>query len=95
MPHPLEVSFKNDCFLGKTTPKNRKAIVTTLSGLLSMGITRILVSDYIAAEQIVALTTDLLAKLRRFPVLLKGHCSGMTPHLAFFPEGRRLKSEER
>jgi hypothetical protein len=91
MPHPLEVSFKNDRFFGKTTPKNRKVIVTMLSRLLSMGITRIVVSDCIRGEQIVALITDLLAKLRRFPVLLKGHFSGMTPHPRLLPRGEKAQ----
>jgi hypothetical protein len=70
---------------------SRKVIVTTLSGLLSMGITRILVSDCIAAEQIVALTTDLLAKLRLLPVLLKGHFSGMSPHSRLLPRGEKAQ----
>jgi len=91
MSHPLEVSSKNERFLGKTTPKSRKVIVTTLSGLLSMGITRILVSDYIPGEQIVALITDLLAKLRLLPVLLKRSFPGMTPHPRLLPRGEKAQ----
>jgi hypothetical protein len=91
MSHPLEVSSKNERFLGKTTPKSRKVIVTTLSGLLSMGITRILVSDCIRGDQIIVLTRDLLAKLPRFPVLLKRSFPGMTPHLHLLPRGEKAQ----
>jgi hypothetical protein len=42
-------------------------------------------------EEIVALTTDLLAKLRRFPVLLKGHFSGMTPHPRLLPRAEKAQ----
>src|SRR5574337_285656 len=45
-------------------------------------------------EEIVALITDLLAKLRRFPVLLKRSFPGMTPHPSFLPSGEKGRLRE-